>query len=218
MTATATVTDSPSQEPTEEVAATVSASVWKTGDPVTCEIDYVQYLPKPLPTAPGIAISYAHTETVTDKLACEGCALVVDVKTAGLRVRKERRTAVLGPEEKLEVTVTIALPVTTVTTQACSNGEPVISVGAPNKMPLHTFEYSKGAEQVKAEATSTTLMMATATQTEGKGKRDDIWHEERPHRPDDAPLLPALGATELPHYKKDGSRDWHACDFFWNIC
>ena len=223
MTATATIfADLPPTDDTNETA-TVSASpsAWKTGDPVTCEIDYVQYVPKPLPTEPGMAIAYAHTETVTDSLACEGCALVVDLKTAGLKVRREKRTAVPAAvvaavaKDEVEVTTTMTMPVTTVTTQACSHGEPVISVGAPNTMPLHTFEYSTRVGLLETEATATATATAVATVVNGKRR---IWHDELPPRGSNRSLPGSVGYRKPPDYRENGNRHWHICDFFFNIC
>lgn len=168
-----------------------------------------------------MTIAYAHTETVTDSLACEGCALVVDLKTAGLKVRREKRTAVPAAvvaavaKDEVEVTTTMTMPVTTVTTQVCSHGEPVISVVAPNTMPLHTFEYSTRVGLLETEATATPTATAVAIVVNGKRT---IWHDELPPWGSNRSLPGSVGYRKPPGYRENGNRDWHICDFFFNIC
>ena len=127
-------------------SSTSMPNTWHKGDEITCQMEYVQYMDLPAPTL-GVTYTYLTTQTKTTMVECEGCALLVDSKAVGMgpgKIKKARRTAMPAAQDddgSEEAMTTFTKPVTTITTQACSNGEPVFTVGAPDTRALHQVNF-----------------------------------------------------------------------------
>ena len=203
---------------------------WQVGQKPTCQLDYVQYVPGNMAGIKGVAVSWQVTETVTDTLECSGCALMVESKTGrvmrGMQPRGEAgkprsiATTTMAPvvvaprdgngeEEEVPVTVTVTMPITTQVTQVCKGGEPVFSAGAPNTMPLHTWDY-RSLER-RAVETGRPIGMHEAMAKEG-GEMFEVEEESEEE---------GSGSGEVDIGKEDGSRwgkRWRFCDFWITIC
>ena len=204
----------------------------------TCLTEYVQYIPKPLPTAPGIVVTYQTTETITETVACHGCTLVVEQKTAGLTVRRQRpgTKAALSDAERVTATspplttTTLTLPAATVTTQACLNGEPVIGISPrPTSFSLH----DRGHSELEAELIDEEVASATSDETKLElekrrhhhkhhdGDKECFWHDCRPQRDftvEPPQVMNAGLKIENPDFDENGKRKWHFCEFFLVLC